>query len=207
MATPRWVKQLGSSAAVQATLGGLIALYLRLCFSTARVVVKGTPPQGPALVTMWHGRLLFLPLVYKGFGTPLSALISAHRDGRLIRVTGEHFGFETVTGSTTRGGMAAARELVRRAKARHSLFVTPDGPRGPRMTVVSGALDIARLTGLPVYTVSAGSAWRLTLNSWDKLAVPMPFSRMTLSWKALPADATTELFADTLTACQTEVDA
>jgi hypothetical protein len=202
MATPRWVKQLGSSAAVQATLGTLIGLYLRLCFATARVTLKGAPPPGPALVTMWHGRLLFLPLVYRGFATPLSALISGHRDGRLISRTGEHFGFETVTGSTTRGGLAAARELVRRAKAGHSLFVTPDGPRGPRMTVVSGALDIARLTGLPVYTVSGGSARRLTLNSWDRLVLPVPFSRVTLSWKALPADATPEHFAAALTICQ-----
>ena len=68
-----------------------------------------------------------------GNGKPLIALISGHRDGQIISKVGAIFGIQTAVGSSSKGGMRAAREMMRLARDGHSLFVTPDGPRGPRM--------------------------------------------------------------------------
>ena len=41
----------------------------------------------------------------------------------------------------------AIGKLIRLTREGHSLFITPDGPRGPRMRVNKGIVDIARLSG------------------------------------------------------------
>ena len=44
-------------------------------------------------------------------------LISQHPDGQILARTVGHFGIDTVSGSTTRGGAAALRTLLRTLKA------------------------------------------------------------------------------------------
>ena len=100
------------------------------------------------IVAFWHGRQLMMPLAYGG--KRIVILISRHRDGELIARTVGYFGFHAVRGSTTRGGAAALRSLVRSARAGDDLGVTPDGPRGPRHAVQSGVMQLAKLTGLPI---------------------------------------------------------
>jgi lysophospholipid acyltransferase (LPLAT)-like uncharacterized protein len=105
----------------------------------------------------------------------MQILISDHRDGELITQVVKRLGFGVVRGSTTRGGARALREMTSRVDRGH-LCVTPDGPKGPRRTVHQGLPYLASRTGLPV--VCTGMAfkdpWRA--KSWDRFAVPRPFS-------------------------------
>ncbi len=52
----------------------------------------------------------------------------------------------TVIESSSRGGTKAIRELMRYARAGETIFITPDGPRGPNMRAQRGVNEIARLT-------------------------------------------------------------
>ena len=105
----------------------------------------------------------------------MQILISDHRDGELITQVVKRLGFGVVRGSTTRGGARALREMTHRVDQGH-LCVTPDGPRGPRRHVHQGLPFLGSQTGLPI--VGTGMAfkrpWRA--KSWDKFAVPRPFS-------------------------------
>ncbi|MCK5943021.1 MAG: hypothetical protein KAI24_13670, partial [Planctomycetes bacterium] len=62
------------------------------------------------------------------------------------------------------------------------LVITPDGPRGPRHSINTGAAWLARATGAPVLPVSVAMsrAWRF--NSWDRMAIPKPFARVVLHY-------------------------
>jgi lysophospholipid acyltransferase (LPLAT)-like uncharacterized protein len=100
------------------------------------------------IVAFWHGRQLMLPLCYGG--SRLYILISAHRDGELIHRIVRRFGFDTIRGSSTRGGMRALRQLARLGQSGADLAVTPDGPRGPRCVAQPGVVELAKLTGLPI---------------------------------------------------------
>src|SRR3954469_19729719 len=105
----------------------------------------------------------------------MQILISDHRDGELITQVVRRLGFGVVRGSTTRGGARALREMERRVVSGH-LCVTPDGPKGPRRHVHQGLAYLASRTGLPI--VGAGMAFRRPwrARSWDRFAVPRPFS-------------------------------
>jgi len=104
------------------------------------------------IVAFWHGRQLMMPFAYKG--KRASVLISQHRDGELIARTIGHFGFHAARGSTTRGGARALRQLVQLARSGDDIGVTPDGPRGPRQAVQPGVVELAKLTGLPIFPLA-----------------------------------------------------
>lgn len=132
------------------------------------------------IVVFWHGRLLMMPFVYPG--KPGAILISQHRDGEYISRIATILGFEVIRGSTTRGGIAAFKQMVRAIKGRLNLVITPDGPKGPRAKVKSGVIEVAKLTGAPIVPVSFSASRRRFFKSWDAFLVPLPFARAVYIW-------------------------
>ena len=134
----------------------------------------------PVIFVFWHGRLLPLIHVHRNQGTVV--LVSEHRDGDYLARLLHHFGFGTVRGSSTRGGVRGLKGLIRAARRGEDLAITPDGPRGPNRELKLGALTVARMTGLPLVPVGVGvtSSWRIL--SWDGLLVPKPFSTVRVAY-------------------------
>ncbi|MDO8137578.1 MAG: lysophospholipid acyltransferase family protein [Candidatus Brocadiales bacterium] len=130
------------------------------------------------IIAFWHSGML-VP-AYVGRGQGIRVLISQHTDGEYItRVIG-NMGFGVVRGSSTRGGARAMVNMVREAERGHFLAITPDGPRGPREKAQSGAIFLAKRTGLPILPIGLGfsSCWELP--SWDRFRIPKPFSKVVL---------------------------
>jgi lysophospholipid acyltransferase (LPLAT)-like uncharacterized protein len=102
-------------------------------------------------------------------------LLSQHRDAEVLSRTAHHMGFECVRGSTYRGGATALRELMEKSRGRN-LTITPDGPRGPRRKLAQGPIYLASKLGLPIVAMGFGydRPWRM--RSWDRFAVPRPYS-------------------------------
>ena len=165
-------------------LGGLLASFaVRNWMSTLEYkcsfydpTVDPPHPQfdGQKIVVFWHEYLLF-PLYLRGNNNYV-VLLSQHRDAEVLSKTAYHLGFECVRGSTYRGGAAALRELMEKSRGRN-LAMTPDGPRGPRRTLAQGPIYLASKLGLPIVAAGIGydRPWRM--KSWDRFALPRPFSR------------------------------
>ena len=160
---------------------------LRALFRTLRVqstgqhhVTRLRQRGTPVIFVFWHGRLLPLVHVHRSEGTVV--LVSEHRDGDYAAGLLHHFGFGTVRGSSTRGGVRGLKGLIRAARKGLDLAITPDGPRGPNRELKLGALTAARFTGLPLVPIGVGvtSAWRA--RSWDGLIVPKPFSTVRVAY-------------------------
>lgn len=181
MATPVFVKRVLRTNTVQWIISIPIAIYFHLVNRTNHVDKPPFPIPEPYILAMWHGRLVMLPMFRNG-KKPLIALISGHRDGQIISKVASLFGIQTVVGSTSKGGMRAVRELMRFARDGHSLFVTPDGPRGPRMRSSDGILDLARLTGLPILPATMSAGRGTIFNNWDRFLVPWFFSKVVIRW-------------------------
>lgn len=135
------------------------------------------PASRPRIYVFWHEYLL-MPL-YLRANCNLAMLVSKHRDADILACMGAKLGFECVRGSTYNGAASALREMTRRGRTTH-LAITPDGPRGPRRQLAQGAVFLASKLQLPI--VATGMAydrpWRA--KSWDRFAVPRPFSRARL---------------------------
>jgi len=157
--------------------------YIRFVYLTSRWSVEGSDwtsrltREGRTFIgAFWHGRLLMMPLAWHGLA-PFHMLISAHRDGRIIAGAMTYFGIETIAGSTNRGGSSALREILKRLKEGGCVGITPDGPRGPAMTVSIGIVNIARLAGVPIVPVTYATSRRRELASWDRFHLALPFGR------------------------------
>jgi lysophospholipid acyltransferase (LPLAT)-like uncharacterized protein len=181
MATPRLLKRLLSSQALQWAISAIGAGYVLLVRWTSRITRPPPPLKGPCIIAIWHGRLAMLHQLRFG-DRALVALVSGHRDGQLISKCAWYYNIQTVIGSSTRGGAGAIRQLIRLAREGHCLCIMPDGPRGPRMRVSKGIIEIARLSGLPVLPAAIATSRSKELDTWDRFQVPMPFSRVEVRW-------------------------
>lgn len=109
-------------------------------------------------------------------------MISQHRDGEFIARAIKLFGFDSIRGSTTRGGLAALRSMVRFFETGANLAITPDGPQGPKEVVQMGVLELARLTSAPIVPVTYSVSRKKIFNSWDRFILPLPFCRLAYVW-------------------------
>lgn len=182
------VKRLTGSDRVRSALCWLGANYIRLVYVTGRwEVIGGDIPaffwdqDAPFILAFWHGRILMMPYCWRR-ERKISMLISAHRDGILISETVRHFGIETVSGSSNRGGAAAFRAMIKALRDGICVGITPDGPRGPRMRASEGIIQVAKLSGAQIIPCAFSAARRRVLGSWDRFAVALPFTRGVFVW-------------------------
>ena len=133
------------------------------------------------ILCFWHGRLLMMPLSWNK-KKKINVLISTHSDGQLLSKTVKHFNIETITGSSSKGGSEAIRNIIKSLKSGISIGMTPDGPRGPRMKVNSAIIKIASLTGHKIVPLSYSVKKKFFLNSWDKFLVALPFGKGCFVW-------------------------
>jgi len=127
------------------------------------------------IYTVWHNRI-FLGTYYLQ-NRRIVVITSQSFDGEYIARFLTGFGFGTVRGSSTRGGVGALVEMIRLMKKGLATAFTIDGPKGPRYVAKSGACLLAKKTGNPILPFSVEAEKFCTINSWDKLQIPKPFSR------------------------------
>lgn len=128
---------------------------------------------GPAIYLVWHEYML-TPL-YLRAGCRVAILVSKHPDADLLEAIAKSSGFDCVRGSTNRGGVAALRQLAARGEQQH-LVITPDGPRGPRRQIAAGPVYLASRLQLPIVPIAVAYDRHWRLSSWDRFAVPRPFT-------------------------------
>lgn len=124
---------------------------------------------------VWHGSML-LP-VYVMRNRKILAMVSEHGDGEIIAQAIVRLGYETVRGSSTRGGSKALRTMIKRIKTGAECTILPDGPRGPRHEVKMGAIVLAQLSGTPIVIISSAAQKPIVFNSWDRFTMWQPFSK------------------------------
>jgi lysophospholipid acyltransferase (LPLAT)-like uncharacterized protein len=128
------------------------------------------------ILVFWHSRILFMPFPYQGHKACI--MNSIHRDGEIITRVIRRFGIRAVRGSSTRGWIGGLKGMLEAYRHGYDLIVVPDGPRGPRYRAKPGVLQLARATGAPIFPITCSAAWKFTVPSWDRLIVPLPFSRV-----------------------------
>ncbi|MDB5370875.1 MAG: hypothetical protein JWP20_2433 [Roseomonas sp.] len=178
--------------ATQFMLAGLVGRYLAFCYRTTRWSLVGeanilpyVKASKPLIVAFWHERLPMMPMLWtivhakypETAGWQPHVLVSQHRDGRFIGNIVSRFRLVMIHGSTSRGGAAAMRALVRVLREGNPVIITPDGPRGPRRQANEGAAQIAGLSRIPVLPTAAATRRHRLLPSWDRMMLPLPFTR------------------------------
>jgi lysophospholipid acyltransferase (LPLAT)-like uncharacterized protein len=155
---------------------GMVARTWRLDVVGNKRIEQLRESGKPIVFAVWHAHLL--PPLWHRRGEGITLLVSGHADGGHLARAAQRWGYEVVRGSTTRGGTAGLRRIVRVLAGGGDVAFTPDGPRGPSRTAKPGTVAAAQLGAATIIPVgaAASSAWRFS--SWDRFTVPHPFARV-----------------------------
>ena len=172
---------------------------IRLIGPTLRVAVSReegaaeTPEYRPVIASFWHACMIPATWICRDLGIRVMSSNSYDGEymGRIIR----KFGFVAVKGSSSRNAVRALLGLRRALDEGWTVAFTLDGPRGPRYKVKPGPVALGRSSGIPLalFHMAVEKAW--VLNTWDRLMIPMPFSRVLMRLGKMihvPSDATDE---------------
>lgn len=171
-----------------------LALLFRLWAATLRLrldpedAARMADTSTPRVLLIWHNRIFIVGALYRRYrrSRRLACLVSASKDGAWLTAFFRLNGIATIRGSSSKRGIASAREAVRRIHRGDDIGITPDGPRGPLYTFAPGAVLVTRATNSPVLAISCRftRAWRI--NSWDGFYLPRPFSTVHVHTRAFP---------------------
>ncbi len=166
-----------------------LAILLRLYWRSVRLRVSGEERIEHLLASKtrfipcaWHQRQIFA-IAYlirlRKRGVQPGALISPSKDGELAARLLDELGVQAVRGSGRRSGALAMRDMYLAIKEQDlSPLIAPDGSTGPPHEFKPGAIMLARLSGSPVVPLSFACTAGIKLRSWDRLLLPLPFSRV-----------------------------
>ncbi|HET7872639.1 MAG TPA: lysophospholipid acyltransferase family protein [Terriglobales bacterium] len=178
-------------------------LFIRLIGPTLRFQVElepGARSDGfhaeTGIWCFWHRSVI--PAAWRFRNQKIAVMTSRSFDGEYIARIIEKLGFGAVRGSSSRGAVSALFGMRRELEQGHSVAFTIDGPRGPRYVAKPGPVLLAKKTGVPIgcFFLAAERAW--ILNSWDRMIIPKPFSRVMLHVSSpihVPEDAGEEQMA------------
>jgi lysophospholipid acyltransferase (LPLAT)-like uncharacterized protein len=157
----------------------VIGMTLRFEVIAEEGAVPATPPA-KGIFCFWHRCTLPAAWYFRKFRC--SILISHSFDGELIARTLGLLGYNSVRGSSSRGGAAGLIALRDVLAFGFPVVFTADGPRGPIYQTKIGPVKLAQMTGQPMacFYLLPERAW--TVRSWDRFLVPKPFARIVVSW-------------------------
>jgi lysophospholipid acyltransferase (LPLAT)-like uncharacterized protein len=197
----RWAAaQLVRAAAVVVPL--LYTAYMRLVEVTSRhddrltTLLNGLADRHDrAVAVLWHQEVFTVAYNYRHFYG--HTLVSVSDFGQVIAAMLRRCNFTTFRGgSGSKSRRRPVLETLIRHMQRHRRVIyglTVDGSRGPAFHMKPGGALIARECRAPVVAVRTWYTRALTLPTWDRTQVPLPFTRrITLAagpyWIAPDAD-------------------
>jgi hypothetical protein len=185
------VKKFVRTPWVQSALAWLVSAYLGATLATMRWRFENRAPADAVVASpsgivacFWHGRIALAVVCRRVLRKkPRRVLISNSPDGELIAKIVERLSFPAIRGSSTtdrrapRRSVQAFRDALRFLDNGGVVAITPDGPRGPAEEMPEGPVMLARARQTPVFLFGLAARPTLTLRSWDKTQIPLPFSR------------------------------
>jgi len=183
-----WSRRLLRSRALQKSVGIIGAEYLRLVWKTSSFVVQPhdiyeqAARDNPIILAVWHGQHFLVPFV-KRAEHRAKVLISRHRDGEMNAIAAQWLGVETIRGSGNlgscfvgKGGVSSFHEMLTALEQGYNLALTADVPKVARVAGL-GIVKLASVSGRPIYPLAVASRRRIELDTWDRTAINLPFTR------------------------------
>ena len=143
--------------------------------------------QVPFILAMWHGQFMMLPdLNTREYR--VEAIVARHGDAELVAQVLSRFEISAIRGAGAgdrkkdRGGAYALRAAMKALEEGAIVAMTADvPPKRPRIAG-DGIVTLARMSGRPIIPVAAATSRFLVLNTWSKMTVNLPLSK--LGWVA-----------------------
>ena len=166
----------------------LLSIVLKVIYRLNRKSVRGRRNYvenihagRPVIIAVWHGHLLSVFHDLKD--EKVNAVAGTHKDADLISKVAEKWGWSMIRGSSKEKGSIAYKGMIKSLKIPGSiLFITPDGPTGPRRIPKPGIIRAAQATDAVIIPTSVFStkSWKFT--NWDTFYLEKPFGKIFIEY-------------------------
>lgn len=178
-----------TSRLIDRAAGRMVASYISLVYNTSN-----PPPMWdeyvdtfralhPFILALWHGQFMLLPALPRE-DIPTKVMLALHRDAELMGIALRRHDIELIRGAGAgvkgrdRGGANAFRSAVTALAQGYTVGMTADVPPGPARRVGNGIITLARVTGRPILPVALASSRYISLNTWSRMTINLPGSRL-----------------------------
>lgn len=159
------------------TLLYYVAKFLEKTLRVKEIFSEKYNPNEVYIYSLWHNKILIYLFAFKHVKKNVG-LASPTKDGELIAVPCEKYGFEMIRGSSDKESVKSLIALLKKVKEGYNVGTPVDGPKGPPHEVKPGMVYLSQKSGkgiLPI-GVAYDKKW-VFRKSWDKFQLPKPFSK------------------------------
>lgn len=182
----KWIKHyLKTSKLLFNIIVWALYIYLKFAYFTSKwhfilpdgLDEKELDKENGLLFAMWHNRLAYGMYIFDNYKN-VFGLTSPHSDGKILSKLILMMNYKIIEGSTNKNSTLAVKEIIKHLTNGNKIVVTPDGPRGPVYKNGSVITKIANKYNKKIIPISCHASKYFQLNSWDKMMLPKPFSKI-----------------------------
>ncbi len=137
----------------------------------------------PVFYFLWHrsgaSTLPYLPFYKKNHKTFVT--LSLNKSTKIMRFAFKILGANIIDGSKHKGYLGSIKEMMKvlQTKKNALIAITPDGPRGPEMTIKDATLfRLMKKYDAQIRFICPISNKIWEINTWDKIYIIKPFSKV-----------------------------
>ena len=172
------------------TVPYLYFAYFWFVWATSRVVDLSTPLDEELrkhtrgfVCAIWHQDVLCVPWAYRRLHP--QTIASVGDSGEVITRLLKLCNYTVFRGGSSKGKSRKKRVLQEfidhlRQVDRPAVGITVDGSSGPPYRMKTGAIVMAMEIHAPVFVVRVWSKRRILLPTWDRMMLPLPFSKIVI---------------------------
>ena len=132
------------------------------------------------IILIWHHQLMGSTFSWK-FQPKLRPIATSHRDGQLSTLVQKKFGLDPLLRKKNNPTFLI-KNISNAVKKGDCIYITPDAPHGPSKQINTSIFKLCQKFNLNIAILSFHTNWYFRINSWDRLKIPLPFSKGIYLW-------------------------
>jgi len=165
----------------------LVFLSLWIIKSTSKwdgineeIIEKELTKRKSLIILIWHHQLMGSTFSWK-FEPKLRPIATSHRDGQLSTLVQKKFGLDPLLRKKDNPTFLI-KNISKAVQNGDCIYITPDAPHGPSKKINTSIFKLCQKFNLNIAILSFHTNKYFRINSWDKLKIPLPFSKGIYLW-------------------------
>lgn len=144
------------------------------------IIEKELIKKKTLIVLIWHHQLMGSTFSWK-FKPKLRPIATSHRDGQLSTLVQKKFGLDPLLRKKDNPTFLI-KNISKAVQNGDCIYITPDAPHGPPKKINTSIFKLCQKFDLNIAILSFHTNRYFRINSWDKLKIPLPFSKGIYLW-------------------------
>ena len=144
------------------------------------IIEKELSKKKTLIVLIWHHQLMGSTFSWK-FKPKLRPIATSHRDGQLSTLVQKKFGLDPLLRKKD-SPTFLIKNISKAVQNGDCIYITPDAPNGPPKKINTNIFKLCQKFDLNIAILSFHTNRYFRINSWDKLKIPLPFSKGIYLW-------------------------